>query len=170
VGEITAPAPLRSEHLCANFDCGNGTLNEWLVKRAFKNQSAGSSRTFVVCEGELVIGYYALATGSVERSLVASSFARNMPDPIPVIVLGRLAIDVKHQGRHIGAALLKDALSRVLAVSEHVGVRGMLVHAISEGAKHFYQQYGFQETPMESMTLVLSIKELKKRMQNVTTR
>lgn len=136
-------------------------MNEWLKKRSLKNQSSGGSRSFVICQNDQVIGYYALATGSVERLIAPKAIARNMPEPIPVIVLGRLAVDVKHQGQRLGVALLKDAMLRTLSIAKNVGVRAILVHAISQEAKRFYLEYGFQESPANPMTLLLSIQRLK---------
>ena len=143
------------------FNCGTSSLDEWLNKRALKNQDTGASRTFVVCESNRIIGYYALATGSVERLIAPGSMARNMPDPMPVIVLGRLAVDAQYQGRRLGAALLKDAILRTLSIVQNVGIRGLLVHAISEEAKRFYLRYGFQVSLIEPMTLLLSVANLK---------
>ncbi len=161
MGKITPPTLLVPTHELRNFNCGNSTLDEWLIKRALKNQESGASRTFVVCEDEsIVIGYYALATGSIERISATGNISRGMPDPIPVIVLGRLAIDASHQGKRLGAALLKDAMLRTLSIANNVGVRGLLVHAISEDAKQFYLKYGFQESPIEPMTLLISIKNI----------
>lgn len=161
MGVIVAPALLNSEHDTAPFNCGSSSLDEWLNKRALKNQATGASRTFVICESDRIIGYYALATGSVERLIAPGSMARNMPDPIPVIVLGRLAVDAQYQRRRLGAALLKDAMLRTLSVAQNVGTRGLLVHAISEDAKRFYLRYGFQVSPIEPMTLLLSAAQLK---------
>lgn len=161
MGKITAPALLTSEHDLEAFDSGNSTLDEWLVKRALKNQNNGASRTFVICDDGKVIGYYALATGSVERDVATGNFSRGMPEPIPVIVLGRLAIDKEYQGKHLGSALLKDAMLRTVTISQNVGVRGLLVHAISEEAKRFYMNYGFQESPIDPMTLLMSVKNIK---------
>ncbi|TQV88678.1 GNAT family N-acetyltransferase [Aliikangiella coralliicola] len=146
----------------SDFNSGNATLDEWLQKRALKNQDSGASRTFVIAEDSKVVGYYSLATGSVERVLTTSNFSRNMPEPIPVVILGRLAIDIEYQGKKLGSHLLKDALLRTLTISNNVGVRGVLVHAISDKAKLFYQSYGFTESPMEPMTLLISVKQLKK--------
>lgn len=160
MGKITAPSILSPEHKTESFESGNATLDEWLVKRALKNQESGASRTFVICDGIKVIGYYALATGSVERDVATGNFSRAMPEPIPVIVLGRLAIDKNYQGQRLGAALLKDAMLRTVSIANNVGVRGLLVHAISNDAKRFYLKYGFQESPMESMTLLLSMKNI----------
>lgn len=160
MGIVTAPAPLEGNHKTAEFDCGNGTLNDWLKKRALKNQKNGASRTFVICHDDRVIGYYALASGSVERMVVPKSLARNMPEPIPVIVLGRLAIDSSMQGKRLGSSLLKDALLRTLKVSLEVGIRAVLVHAISDDAKRFYQAYGFQVSPIDSMILMLPVRHI----------
>lgn len=161
MGEIGAPSLLLPEHDLSQFNSGNETLNEWLKKRALKNQTIGASRTFVIgVNSHAVIGYYALATGGVERIAAPGSFARGMPEPIPVIVLARLAIDQRYQGQRLGGFLLKDALQRALNVSNQVGVRGVLVHAISEEAKKFYLRYGFVESPFEQMTLMISMKTL----------
>jgi len=163
LGKIASPVLLHPDHKLQSFNCGNSTLDEWLVKRALKNHDSGASRTFVICdEGNSVIGYYALATGSIERDVATKNFSRSMPEPIPVIMLGRLAIDQNYQGKRLGAGLLKDAMVRTLAVTSTIGARGLLVHAISEEAKRFYLQYGFQESPVDSMTLMLSTKNIRK--------
>lgn len=164
MGKITAPDLLSPEHDLGSFNSGNATLDEWLLKRALKNQESGASKIFVVCDDNRVVGYYALATGSVERDIATGNFSRGMPEPIPVIVLGRLAIDQSYQGQQLGAALLKDAMLRTVTIANNVGVRGLLVHAISEDAKRFYLKYGFQESPMEPMTLLLSVKIIKNSM------
>ncbi len=157
---IRAPELLTKDHNIQAFDCGQSVLNDWLKKTALKNQSANASRTFVVCVGNTVVGYYALSSGSVERMQAPKSIARNMPDPIPVTVLGRLAIDQQHQGMKIGSGLLKDAMLRTLVVSGHIGVKAILVHAISDEAKQFYRQYEFKESPFNPTTLMLPIKHI----------
>lgn len=167
MGKITEPSLLTTSHILSCFNSGNNTLNDWLIRRALKNQETGASRTFVICEDQSsVIGYYALATGSIERVAATGNFSRGMPDPIPVIVLGRLAVDHNHQGKRLGAALLRDAMLRTLAISNNVGIRGLLVHAISIEAKNFYLKYGFQESPIEPMTLFLSIKNISHHFQS----
>lgn len=158
---ISAPEPFSDKHQVKGFDCGNETLNEWLINRALKNQMTGASRTFVICSENYVIGYYAIASGSIERLSAPKSIARNTPDPIPVIVLGRLAIDHQFQTKRLGSALLKNALLRTLTISKNIGVRAILVHAISEDARKFYQNYGFKESPINPMTLMLSIQSIK---------
>lgn len=161
MGVTTPPTLLNRVHDTSQFDCGNASLNEWLTKRALKNQNHGASHTFAVCQDNKVIGYYALATGSVERLSAPSGIARNMPEPIPVIVLGRLAVDIQYQGQRLGAALLKDALLRTLSISQNVGVRAVLVHTISEEARQFYLKYGFQISPSDPATLLLSTKHIE---------
>lgn len=161
MGEIGAQSLLLPEHNFGQFNSGNETLDEWLKKRGLKNQTSGASKTFVICENTYsAVGYYALATGSMERVVALGSISRGMPDPIPVIVLGRLAIDQRYQGRQLGGFLLKDAMRRALNISSQVGIRGLLVHAISEDAKSFYLRYGFIESNFEPMTLMISMKTL----------
>ena len=154
---ISPPAPLTPEHLLAEFDCGVATLNEWLKRQALANEAMGASRTFVVCEGRQVIGYYALATGSVRREEAPGQVKRRMPEPIPVIILGRLAVDRRWQGKQVGQGLLKDAVLRTLNVSKQAGIRAIVVHAISESAKAFYHSQGFVESPLNPVTLMLGI-------------
>lgn len=161
MGISIPPTALTGSHEVSEFNCGNDTLNDWLIKRALKNQNSGASRTFVIGQNNRVIGYYALASGSVERMATPKSIARNMPEPIPVMVLGRLAIDTRMQGQRLGSALLKDALLRTLSVSKNVGIRAILVHAISEDAKRFYLGYGFQVSPIDPMTLMLPVRHIE---------
>jgi predicted GNAT family N-acyltransferase len=161
MGISSAPTVLTGSHELSEFDCGNDVLNDWLIKRALKIQNSGASRTFVVCRDNQVVGYYALASGNIERMTSPKSIARNMPESIPVIVLGRLAIDCNMQGQLPGSALLKDALLRTLSVSKNVGIRAILVHAISEDANRFYLGYGFQVSPIDPMTLMLPIRHIE---------
>jgi GNAT superfamily N-acetyltransferase len=132
-------------------------MNDWLRRRALPNETLGASRTFVICQDARVVGFYALATGSVSREEATDGTRRKMPEPIPVMVLGRLAIDVGWQKRGIGTGLLKDAILRTLAVSKQAGIRALVVHALSEDAKEFYLRHGFQESPLQPMTLMLSL-------------
>ncbi|MBL4821381.1 MAG: GNAT family N-acetyltransferase [Gammaproteobacteria bacterium] len=161
MGITTPPVALTGCHEVSGFNCGNGTLNDWLIKRALKNQLSGASRTFVICQNNKVVGYYALASGSVERMVSPKPIARNMPEPIPVLILGRLAIDTGMQGQQLGSAILKDALLRALSVSKNVGIRAILVHAISEDARRFYLSYGFQVSPIDPMTLMLPVRHIQ---------
>jgi len=159
MGEITAPEPITEAHLIESFTCGVPVLDEWLKRHALKNEVSGASRTFVVCQGKKVIGYYALATGCIEHRDAPGKIHRNMPDPIPVMVLGRLAIDQQWQQAGLGRNLLKDALLRSLSVSKQAGIRALLVHALSQDAKRFYARNGFIESPLDSMTLMVTLQD-----------
>jgi len=159
---LSAPQPLAAAHLLGDFECGESALDEWLKRRALHNQQSGASRTFVVVDHEQrVRGFYALAAGAVAHQMATGSVRRNMPDPIPVMVLGRLAVDRRAQGIQLGAALLQDAVHRAIAVSQNTGVRALLVHALHEQAKAFYEHYGFQESPLHPMTLMLRLNSVK---------
>ena len=160
MAKITAPAPLTARHNVETFSCGDETLNDWLKRHALKNETIGASRTYVICDGKTVIGYYALATGSVEQEDVPGKVRRNMPDPIPVIVLGRLAVDSKWQNQQLGEDLLQDAIKRTVNISIEAGVKALLVHAISDKAKSFYINRGFIESPTNEMTLILPLKSI----------
>ena len=159
---ITAPAPITVRHIVSDFDCGQSSLNDWLKERAVKNESTGASRTFVVCDDNTAIGYYTLAVGAVTREEASGKVRRNMPEPIPVMILGRLAVDRNWQGKKIGVGMLKDAILRTLIVAEQAGIRAMLVHALSEDAKRFYQQGGFHESPLNEMTLMITLDQARK--------
>ena len=161
MGVIGAPALLGGAHIIEGFDCDDEVLNVWLRKRALKNQKSGASRTFVICIDHVVVGYYALASGSVERLQAPKAIARNMPESIPVVILGRLAIDSHYQGQRLGVALLKDVMLRTLNISRELGVRALMVHAISIEARDFYLKYGFKPSVMDPMTLFLSITNLR---------
>lgn len=152
---LTAPELLNDTHCLDGFNCGVASLNEWLVKSALKNQNSNASRTFVVCnQAGSVVGYYCLAAGSLTHEQAIGSFRRNMPSPIPVIVLGRLAVDVRAQGKELGKSLLRDAFLRAYKISQHLGARGLLVHAISEEARQFYLKNGFTASPISPYTLM----------------
>jgi GNAT superfamily N-acetyltransferase len=157
MGGLTRPASLSAYHILDEFDCGIPAMNDWLRRRALPNESSGASRSFVVCQGAMVVGFYALATGAVRRENAPGMIRRAMPEPIPVMVLGRLAVDLNWQKQGIGTGLLKDALLRTLTVSKQAGIRALVVHALSEDAKHFYLLHGFKESPLQPMTLMLSL-------------
>lgn len=153
---ITAPELLKSTHKLVNFDCGQQELNEWLLKKAVKSQQRNNSKVYVVTEqvSGQVIGYYAIAMGSVQRASAIGKLRRNSPDPIPMIVLARLAVDTDYHGQGIGAGLLKDCVLRSAHAMNVVGGAGILVHAIDDSAKYFYQKFGFVESPLAKMTLM----------------
>ena len=156
--QLRPPAPLEASHRIDDFDCGEAVIDDWLKRRAMANQSTGASRTFVATDQDgIVCGYYAIAAGAVSHQLATSGVRRNMPDPVPVMVLARQAVNRRAQGQHLGGSLLKDAVSRAVAVSHIAGVRALLVHALYEKAKQFYERYGFAPSPIHPMTLMLRL-------------
>jgi len=158
----SAPEKLSPDHDLSQFQCGEATLDDWLRKRALHNEESGASRTYVVCVGRRVLAYYALAVGAVAHVDAPGRVRRNMPDPVPVMVIGRLAIDQSIQGQGIGPALLRDAILRTLQAAEIAGIRAILVHAISERAKRFYEKWGFVSSPVEPLTLMITVAEARK--------
>lgn len=155
---LIAPQPLASTHHCAGFSCGEAVLDEWLKRRAMANQVSGASRTFVVTDKEgCVHGYYAMAAGAVSHQLATGGVRRNMPDPVPVMVLARLAVDQRAQGINLGGSMLQDAVNRAVNVAQNAGVRALLVHALHERAKLFYEHYGFQVSPADPLVLILRL-------------
>ena len=156
---LSAPEKLRADHNLSPFECGEPSLDSWLHRRALHNEESGASRTYVVCVGHEVVGYYALAVGAVTHVEAPSRVRRNMPDPVPVMIIGRLAVHKNYQGRKIGPALLRDAVLRTLQAAEIAGLRAILVHAISESARQFYENCGFIPSPMDPMTLMITLTE-----------
>jgi len=156
--QMGAPEPLGQHHRLAGFGCGEPSLDDWLLKRAAPNQMLGTSRTFVVADASgQVFGYYALAAGAVAHEQATSAIRRNMPDPVPVMVLARLAVDRQAQGLQLGGALLRDAVLRSTRVAKDAGVRTLLVHALHDRAAQFYRHYGFQPSPTHAMMLMLRL-------------
>jgi GNAT superfamily N-acetyltransferase len=157
---LQAPQPLLPTHRCDGFFSSEPELDDWLIRRAYANQLSGATRTFVVVDAQqTVVGYYALAAGAVSHQVATSAVRRNMPDPVPVMVLARLAVDQRAQGHKLGASLLQDAVKRCAVVSQHAGIRALLVHALNEQAKQFYDHYGFQASSIHPMTLMLRIQQ-----------
>jgi GNAT superfamily N-acetyltransferase len=160
---IHAPEPLTSTHILNQFDCGVRDLNDWLQRMALANQLTGATRCFVATTTAThVVGYYALAAGAVARSEASSTVRNNMPDPVPVIVLARLAVDKNQQGKHLGAALLQDAVRRVAGIATQVGARALLVHALDARAADFYRHYGFQDSHIQPDLLMLRLPGVKR--------
>jgi GNAT superfamily N-acetyltransferase len=161
-GRIGPPEPLRAEHDVSAFDSGEPALDEWLRKRALANEQSGASRTYVITADGRVVGFYCLAAGSVAKQAATGHIRRNMPDPIPVMTIGRLAIDHNFQGRGLGKALLRDAVLRTLQAAAIAGMRAILLHAMSERAKLFYIHAGFAESPLDPMVMMISIREAER--------
>jgi len=161
IGKLSPAEPLADYHETQGFNSGEASLDDWLKRRARANQVAGASRTYVVCEEQRVIGYYALASGAVTVESAPGRFRRNMPDPIPVAVLARLAVDHSWQGRGLGRALFRDAARRIVNAADTIGIRGIVVHAISAEAKKFYLALGFDPSPREPMMLTVTLQDLR---------
>ena len=156
---LSAPQPLTEAHLLHEFQCGEAVLDTWLQRRALANQLSRFSRTFVVADSDdRVVGYYTLAAGSVARQAAIAAMKRNAPNPIPVVVLARLAVDRRAQGIKLGGALLQDAVVRVLNASADIGVRALLAHALHERARQFYEHHGFQLSPADGLTMMLPLR------------
>jgi GNAT superfamily N-acetyltransferase len=151
------PEPLPAGHSLDGFECGERSLDDWLKKRALKNQASGASRCFVVCDGPAVIGYYSLSAGAIHHEAAPKPMRRNMPDPLPVLLLGRLAIDRRYHNQGLGRALLRDAMLRAVHVAGDTGVFAIMVHALSEQAKRFYLSRGFVESPLQPMMLIMTL-------------
>jgi predicted N-acetyltransferase YhbS len=158
---ITAPEPINEQHQIHGFNSGEEGLDLWLKNKAIKNQKSNASRTYVACDNERVIGYYVLASSSVDGGIATGRLRRNMPNPVPVVVLGRLAVDAAYQNMGIGRALVRDAGFRVIQAAEVIGIRGLLVQAVSNKAKEFYEQLGFESSSIDPMTLMITLEDLK---------
>jgi GNAT superfamily N-acetyltransferase len=158
---LKAPSPIDSSHDVSVFSCGHSSLDDWLKRRALANQKSGASRTFVVCDEARVVAYYALAAGALACAEATGKFRRNMPDPIPVATLARLAIDVGFQKQGLGRALFRDASLRILGAADAIGILGVLVHAISEEATNFYRAIGVESSPASPQTLMMTLVDLQ---------
>jgi predicted N-acetyltransferase YhbS len=156
------PEPLRGKHALEDFSSGEESLDSWLQRRARHAEAAGSARTFVTTDGKRVIGYYALAIGSVPPEDATRRMLRGQPSerPVPVLVLARLAVDQKHQGGGVGRSLLQDALLRCDAVAESVGVRAVVAHVYPDAAG-FYDRFGFEKSPTDPLHRILLMKDLR---------
>ncbi|MCD6705356.1 MAG: GNAT family N-acetyltransferase [Thiobacillus sp.] len=158
---LTPPEPITADHALADFDCGEPSLNEWLKKRALKNHGGGASRCFAIRNGKTVIGYYCLSAGAISHEAAPKAMRRNMPNPLPVLLLGRLAIDRHHHNQGIGQALLRDAMLRSVSISSNARVFALLVHALTEQAKQFYLSRGFVASPLQPMTLMMTTETVR---------
>lgn len=166
---IREPEVLHEGHQLEGFDSGEPSLDTWLIHRAWKNQQSGASRCYVITDEERVIGYYVLAAGSINRSDVPKPMQRNMPNPIPVMVLGRLAIARQKQKQGLGKALLRDAILRTLQAAEIGGIVALLVHALNDQAAAFYQQEDFTPSPIDDKVLLLRLKDIKAAVQEAAS-
>lgn len=158
---LSPPEPLAAHHDIEAFTSGVESLDVWLKRRALKNQASGASRTFVACEGQRVVAYYALASSAVAVAETPGRFRRSMPDPVPVVVLGRLAVDQSFQGKGVGRALVRDAGCRVIQAADAIGIRGLIVHALSPEARAFYEAVGLEPSPLDPLIMMITLADLK---------
>ncbi len=166
MGPVTAPEPLGPQHDVSQFSSGVSGLDTWLQRKARLNEAKGGARTYVACDGNRVAGFYSLAASTVEKRRVSSRVGRSMPEPIPVILLGQLAVDTDFQGRGLGSDLLVDAAKRAFAAAEIIGARAIVVQAIDKQATAFYGRFGFRPfSDCEPLMLLLRISELEALLQ-----
>jgi len=158
---VSPPELLTSRHRVSDFESTEPTLDDWLQRRALKSQKSGAARTYVITSNDDVVGYYSLAVGSVRRNVSTGRVRRNMPEPIPIMLLARLAIDRRWHGRGLGRSVLRDPVLRTVQAAEIVGIRALIAHAISDEAKRFYQYFGFKPSGVEPMTLMATLADLR---------
>ena len=160
---LSAPLPLDANHLLEGFDCGRPALNDWLLRYARQAQGSGSARTFVVCNGNRVAGYFSLTVGQIDTLDAPERVRRGMVQyPIPAVILARLAVDTAHQGRGLGAGLLQNAIRRTITIAEQAGIRALLTHPIDAKAEAFYRRFGFEPTPVRERQLILLLKDARR--------
>lgn len=158
MGTLKPPEPLTNGHDLEQFECGKSVLDKWLVNQALENEKRGASRTYVVCTDDLrVIGYFCLANGSIAKEESPGKLGYRMPNPLPVILLGRLAVDLNYQGMGIGMGMLQDAFFRARKAAELSAAGALLVHALDDEAKQFHQHHGFMQSPMDTHILMHSL-------------
>jgi GNAT superfamily N-acetyltransferase len=162
---LTAPEPIGPSHIVEGFSCGQVSLDRWLVERALRSEGR-TARTYVVCdEDRRVAGYCCVSAGSLPHAEAPGRLRRNAPDPIPVIVLGRLAVDERYQGHGVGSGLVLDAMERTVAAADIIGVRGLLVNALSDEVEGFYLKLGFLKTPVQN-TVVMPVETIAKALMD----
>src|SRR5687768_12614156 len=154
-----APERLTPKHDLTAFDSGSHQIDDWLRRRALRNE-AGGSRTYVVCKGSQLAGFYCLANGAVAHADAPGKIRRNMPDPTPVMVLGRLAVDHRFQRQGLGSWLFRDAILRTMQAAEIAGMRAILVHAKDKDALQWYNSFEFfLPSPTDPLTLMLPLQD-----------
>ena len=164
---LTPPEKLRENHDLSRFQCGEPVLDDWLRRRALQNEESGASRTYVVCTGLRVVGYYALAVGALAHAGAPGRVRRNMPDPVPVMIIGRLAVDQEFHGRGLGQGLLRDAVLRTFQAADIAGIRAILVHAISTDAQRFYERHGFVRSPIDPLMLMITLSDVARELSSL---
>lgn len=160
---LGAPEPLSADHSLDGFQCGRPVLDLWLARHARQAQASGSARTFVVCDGDRVAGYYSLTVGQVDHAEAPPRVSQGMGSyPIPVVILARLAVALDRQSQGIGAALLRDAIRRTLTLADRAGIRALLAHPVDDSAARFYQRFGFVSSPLREQQCLLLLKHARR--------
>lgn len=160
---LSAPQPLDARHRLEEFDCGKPALTDWLLRHARQAQGSGSARTFVVCDGDRVAGYFSLTVGQIDTLEAPERVRRGMGQyPIPLVILARLAVDLDYQGQGLGFSLLQDAIHRTITIAEQAGIRALLTHPIDAKAEAFYRRFGFEPTPVRERQLILLLKDARR--------
>jgi predicted N-acetyltransferase YhbS len=168
--ELSQVEALSKIHDLSRFNCGaHESLNLWLKKHALQNEANDSARTYVVHRAHTVVGYYAISAGSISKEGATVHAAQGLAKhPIPIALLGRLAVHIEEQGTGLGGALLKDALSRMERAAGILGIRAVLVHAIDQQARAFYEKFEFEPCPEDELHMMLLMKDLRKQLRNAT--
>jgi GNAT superfamily N-acetyltransferase len=156
------PAPLSERHHLEGFDSGKSVLDTFLKEMALHNQAQGYTRTFVIADADFrVVGYHSLCAGMISRENAPRQIkGHQAPGEIPVALLARLAVDRRQHGQGLGGELLKNALLAVVATSEVVAFRAVMVHALDDEAASFYLRYGFRQAKGLDRTLLLPVKDI----------
>ena len=154
---------LRPDHALHDFDCGQQELNRYLARYAWQNQQSGAGQTYVGLVGDAVIGYYTLTVGHILREDAPERLTNGLArHPVPIMLLARLAVDHRWQGRGVGKALLKDAMLRTLQAADIAGIRAFAVHAKDEDARRFYLKFDFIPSPSDPMHLFVLLKDVRR--------
>lgn len=149
-------------HAVDAFDCGREALNRFLIRYALQNQQAEASQTYVALADERIVGYYTLVVGHVEYSDAPERLSKGLArQPVPIMLLARLAIAISWQGKGLGAGLLKDAMLRTLQAADIAGIRSFAVHAKDDQAKAFYEHFDFVASPVDPYHLFRLLKDLR---------
>jgi len=160
---LSAPQSLDAHHRLEDFDCGKPALTDWLLRHARQAQGSGSARTFVVCDGDRVAGYFSLTVGQIDTIEAPDRIRRGMGQyPIPLVILARLAVDLDCQVKGIGFSMLQDAIHRTIAIADQAGIRALLTHPLDESAEAFYRRFGFESTPAHERQLILLLKDARR--------
>jgi GNAT superfamily N-acetyltransferase len=166
VGHFSPPEKLAAAHETAGFDSGAPALDEWLRRFALAAQHAETCRSFVVCEGNRVVGFYSLAVGAVDHLAVPARVAKGVGrHPVPTMLLARLAVHRSYAGKGLGKGLLKDAIQRTTQAAGMAGIRAILVHAKDEEARKFYPHFSFESSPLDPLQMLLLMKDARKAVE-----